>query len=83
MKNFGAIVKSYARTLALSAAGIAVGIIQTTGHLPATAGQWGAMGSSVLIGVVGVVLRWIDPNDHAFGVGATTTTTPTVPDVKP
>lgn len=66
MKMFWRTLASYARVAATT-----VGtIIVTRGHFPETSGDWKAVGIASAFALLPVILRWLNPNDPAYGIGS-------------
>lgn len=45
-------------------------VLVAYGHVPATPDEWRAFGFAALFSLVPVILRWLNPNDPAYGMGS-------------
>jgi len=67
MKKFWSALASYGRVVVAT-----VGtVIVSSGHMPETSGDWGNVGKAALWALLPVILRWLNPNDAAYGIGST------------
>ena len=57
---------SYARVVAT----VTLTLVYQMGHIPATSQEWHAIGTGALFSLLPVILRWLNPGDAAYGLGA-------------
>jgi hypothetical protein len=74
MSNWKPMLESYVKTLVITA--LAITLAQ--GHFPTNKGEWFALGTSILWAFIGLVYSWLSPRNKNFGIGSTTTTTPSL-----
>jgi hypothetical protein len=65
-----AMLASYGRSLLASGIGIVFAVSQTVGKLPFefSAQDWYAVANAIWVALIPVALRYLNPNDTAFGI---------------
>ena len=66
MKHFFSALASYARVVITTS----IVVIINLGHAPSGAAEWKQVGVGAAWALLPVVLRWLNPGDTAYGVGA-------------
>jgi hypothetical protein len=66
MTKFWRMLASYGRVVATTT----LTVMAATGHIPATGAEWIMVGKGALLAFIPVVIRYLNPNDPAYGVGS-------------
>ena len=65
LKKWLPVLASYARCVALAV----VTAIMVMGHIPADQGEWVLVAKAAALALGPVIIRWLNPNDKAYGRG--------------
>ena len=66
MKKWLPVLASYARCVALAG----VTAIMVMGRIPVNQEEWVLIAKAAALALGPVIIRWLDPNDKAYGRGA-------------
>lgn len=66
LKKWLPVIASYARVVAVTVLSAVVAL----GHIPATDQEWVVLAKAAALALIPVVLRWLNPNDKAYGRGS-------------
>lgn len=69
-ERWGAILASWGRSVLAAALGILLIQMQQSGHLPQSPEDWQTLLYALVIGLIPMLMRTLNPSDPAFGRGA-------------